>query len=454
MTVSNRHTSYVLWCSFVVALGGLLFGFDTAVVSGAVEDLRSVFVLNSFELGFTVAVALIGTIFGALIFGKPADWYGRRTMLFVIGLLYLISAIGSGAAWDWYSFVFFRFIGGLGVGGASVLSPMYIAEIAPAKYRGRLVALTQFNIVFGILLAFFSNYIIKVIDIGNVDWRLMFGIEALPAAAFLLLLFAVPQSPRWLISKQRVDEAKSILLKLGSDNDNLDVVVSEISSSLDIKHHSLRERFLQRKYAVPISLAVAIAMFNQLSGINAILYYAPSIFMSAGAGSNAAFLQAVAIGFVNLIFTMLALLVIDFLGRRTLMLVGSIGYIVSLATVATAFFTYSADFTPTGNMIVLISLFVFIAAHAFGQGAVIWVFISEIFPNRVRARGQSLGAFTHWIMAALISWTFPLIAEFSGGIIFAFYTVMMVLQLIWVIFIMPETKGIPLEQIQKKLGVS
>jgi len=488
--------SYLLGNTIIAALGGLLFGFDTAVISGTEPWLEKIYELSKFWLGFTVASALIGTIAGSILAGRPADAHGRRKVLFLIALLYLVSALGCAFAWDWYSLLFFRFLGGLAVGGASVVSPMYIAEISPAPYRGRLVAVTQFNIVLGILLAFFSNFLIAQLDMGEVEWRWMFGVEAAPAAVFFCLLFLTPCSPRWLVSRGRVEEARAVLGKLGTDADNLEEEISEIQASLDLTHHSLREPFFRRAYIKPILLAVAIAAFNQLSGINALMYYAPRIFSMSGAGEDAALLQAVAVGFTNLIFTMLALAVIDRFGRKKLMIVGSIGYILSLGVTAGTFYTYEEEFhraknaaeavekakevvgelpddaaaldalsraeevseaafaaASTGGLIVLISLLVFIASHAFGQGAVIWVFISEVFPNRVRARGQALGSFTHWFMCAGISWTFPVFAEASGGHTFAFYAAMMVLQLFWVLLIMPETKGIPLEQIQKKLGI-
>jgi sugar porter (SP) family MFS transporter len=440
----------LITATLVAALGGLLFGFDTAVISGTTHWLKDVFDLTSFWLGFTVAGALIGTIVGSILVGRPADRFGRRYILFVLAIFYFISAVGSAFAWSWVSFLLFRFLGGLAVGGASVVSPMYIAEISPARVRGRLVAVTQFNIVLGILLAFFSNFLIAGLDLGAVEWRWMFGVEALPAAAFFFLLFLNPCSPRWLVAKGRIDEAKAVLETCGTDSGSIEKEIQEIQSSLDLEHHSLREPFFIRKYMKPIFLAVAIAMFNQLSGINALMYYAPYIFKMAGAGSESALLQTVAVGGTNLIMTMLALAVIDFFGRRKLMLVGSFGYILSLGMTAWAFYTYGTEFTAAGSLVVLISLLIFIASHAFGQGAVIWVFISEIFPNRVRARGQALGSFTHWFM---VSWTFPMIAAESGGHTFAFYGICMVGQLIWVLFIMPETKGVSLEQIQKKLGI-
>jgi len=423
------------------------------VISGTTQWLEKIFELSSFWLGFTVASALIGTIIGALAVGKPADRYGRRTILFVLASLYFISAVGSALAWNWISFLLFRFLGGLGVGGASVVSPMYIAEISPAKYRGRLVAITQFNIVLGILLAFFSNYFITSLNLGAIEWRWMFGVEAFPAFVFFSLLFLNPLSPRWLVANNRMDEAEDVLEKFGTDTGDIEEEIQVIQKSLDIKHYNLQERFFQKKYQKPILLAVAIAIFNQLSGINALMYYAPRIFEMAGAGSSTALLQTVAVGGTNLIITMGALAIIDHFGRKKLMLVGSIGYIISLGTTAWAFYTYGTDFSGAGNMIVLISLLVFIASHAFGQGSVIWVFISEIFPNRVRARGQALGSFTHWFMCAVISWTFPVIAKLSGGHTFAFYAICMIAQLFWVLFVMPETKGISLEELQEKFGI-
>ena len=446
-------TRALLSATIIAALGGFLFGFDTAVISGTTEQLQIVFDLSSAALGFTVAGALIGTVVGALLAGKPADLLGRRASLTLIAVLYFVSAVGSGLAWDWYSFLLFRFLGGIGVGGASVVSPMYIAEISPARYRGRLVAVTQLNIVLGILVAYFSNYLIAGFALGAAEWRWMFGIEALPAAAFFFLLFLTPFSPRWLVAQGRPAEARSVLRALGSDAGGVEDEVREIQASLALERHSLQEPLFQEVYRQPIQLAVLIAVFNQLSGINALMYYAPHIFRLAGADENSALLQAVAVGGTNLVFTMAALAVIDRIGRRKLMVAGSIGYILSLSVTAAAFHAYGTDFNEFGSAVVLASLLVFIASHAFGQGAVIWVFLSEIFPNRVRARGQALGSSTHWVMAALISWTFPIVADISGAHVFAFYAAMMVLQLLWVLRVMPETKGVPLEEIQKRFGI-
>ena len=484
---SSRLRGYVLGCAVIAALGGLLFGFDTAVISGAESTLKEIYdveyeklgrlfgrpthVLTAEEAeagmegpteqslpylqrtafwhGLLVAAALLGTVIGAIMFGKPADRHGRRTILFVLGILYFISAVGSGLAWNMASFVAFRCIGGLAVGGASVVSPMYVAEISPARFRGRLVALVQFNIVLGILLAYLSNFMIDgfQLDKFTLEWRWMFAVEAFPAVGFTLLLFLTPRSPRWLVTQKRLDEARSVLGKVGTDSGSVENEIGAIQTSLDFEHHNLREPLFCRKYARPIMLAVMISVFNQLSGINALIYYTKRIFEMAGYEESAALGSSVGLGLVNLIVTMAALAIIDHFGRKKLMLVGSIGYILSLGATAWAFYT------DAGGIVVLISLIVFISSHAFGQGAVIWVFIGEVFPNRVRARGLALGCFTHWIMAALISLTFPVIAEVSGAHVFAFYCICMVGQLIWVVLIMPETKGTPLEEIQKKMGI-
>ena len=446
----------LLGSALVAALGGLLFGFDTAVISGTTDALKAQYNLNGFWLGFTVAGALIGTILGASTAGQPSDRFGRKPVLMVMAIFYLVASLGSALAWDWYSFVAFRLVGGIAVGGASVVSPLYIAEIAPAAYRGRLVGVQQFNIVLGILLAFLSNYLIARLDLGATEWRWMLGIQAVPSLVFFVLLFPTPESPRWLVGQGKVATARTILTRLGVEpgSAGVDLEIAEIERSLAEDRRLGTDTLFRRAYRKPIALAMTIALFNQLSGINALMYYAPTIFKMAGAGDGSALLQSVAVGGTNLIFTMLAMLVIDNFGRRKLMLVGSIGYITSLALTAWAFTTYGSKFDSTGGTIVLVSLLVFIASHAFGQGAVIWVFIGEVFPNRVRARGQALGCSVHWIMAALISWTFPIFAsDLGAGNTFAFYALMMVGQLGWVLLVMPETKGVPLEEIQRRLGV-
>ena len=450
---ASPNRSYVIGCAIVAALGGLLFGFDVAVTSGMTETLPALYNLNDYWKGFTFAAALIGTIFGAVGVGKPADILGRRNVLFLIAATYFVSAVGSALAWNWVSFVVFRIIGGLAVGASSVVSPMYTAEISPARLRGRLVAITQFNIVFGILLAYFSNYLIGMFQLGDVEWRWMLGVEAFPAAAFFFLIFLTPESPRWLVAQKRPEEARAVLARVETDAVSVDAELAEIQKAIDVEHHSLREPFFQKKYRGPILLAIAIAAFNQLSGVNAILYYAEEIFRKVGLGAQAARLNTVGVGLMNLVFTMLAMSVIDRFGRKKLMIVGSLGYIASLSATAWAYYTYGKSFDSVGGAVVFIALLVFIAAHAFGQGAVIWVFLSEIFPNRVRARGQALGSFTHWVFAAAIIWAFPQLSEGSLGHAFAFFAAMMVLQLVWVIALMPETKGVPLEKLQEKLGI-
>ena len=442
-------TRALMSSALIAALGGLLFGFDTAVISGTTDVLRKVYALDSASLGLTVASALLGTIAGALLAGRPADAFGRRTSLFVIAALYLVSALGSAFAWSWHALLAMRFIGGLAVGGASVVSPMYIAEISPAAYRGRLVAVTQLNIVVGVLVAFFSNYLLSGAGLGDATWRYMLGVEAIPAAAFFLLLLATPRSPRWLVAQGQLDAARQVLQRLGLTGPAAQQRIAEIRVALVEARSQRRAPLLRGENLRPVTLAVAIAMFNQLSGINALMYYAPSIFKMAGAAESSALLQTVLMGGINLFFTALALFIIDHVGRRRLMLVGSVGYIVSLTTTAWAFHSFGNDFTDTASVVVLCSLLLFVASHAFGQGAVIWVFISEVFPNHLRARGQSLGSFSHWFMAAVVSWSFPIIAEASGGYVFGFYALMMVLQLGWVLWIMPETKGVSLEQIQQ-----
>ena len=436
----------------VAALGGFLFGFDTAVISGTTRWLSDYFDLTNATLGFTVASAILGTVAGALLAGRPSDRFGRRTVLFGLALLYLVSAIGSALAQHWSLFLIYRFIGGIGVGGSSVVAPVYIAEITPARKRGRMVAIVQLNVVTGMLIAYLSNYLISTLELGHIEWRWMLGVEAIPAFLFFLLLFFIPLSPRWLVSRGRNGEAVSVLEKCGTDTGSVEEEIREIKESLERASGASGERLFTRKYRTPIFLAVAIAIFNQLSGINAVLYYAPRIFRMAGAGEQSSLLQSVAIGGTFVIFTTLALSIIDRFGRKTLMIVGSLGYIISLAVTAWAFYTYGTDFNRAGSTVVLVSVLLFMASHSFGQGTVIWVFISEIFPNTVRARGQALGSFTHWFMAAVISWTFPVIAEISGGHTFAFYATCMVGQLLWVLFMMPETRGLTLESIQKRLS--
>ncbi|MBZ5596565.1 MAG: sugar porter family MFS transporter [Acidobacteriia bacterium] len=441
-----KLNAYLLKSAVVAALGGLLFGFDTAVIAGTTRALTDTYHLTPGTLGLTVASALWGTIIGAIFAGIPGDRYGRRDSLRGMAVLYFVSAVGCAFAWDWYSLVFFRFVEGLAIGGSSVLGPMYIAEISPPNWRGRLVGFFQFNVVLGILLAYFSNYVVGLLQFGDVEWRWKLGISAFPAALFLAMLFAIPRSPRWLAKTGRVVEAREVLRLTGEQN--YEQELAEIVASIDLEHGHGQEPLFQWKYRVPIFLAVSIGMFNQLSGINAILYYLNDIFERAGFSKVSGDLQAVAVGATNLLFTMIAMSVIDRIGRKTLLLTGSVGTAASLAGVAWIFFTGK-------NERFLVWLLIgYIASFAFSQGAVIWVFISEVFPNRVRAKGQSLGSFAHWFMNALISGIFPLMAASSGGSPFIFFSLMMVLQFFVVLFLYPETKGVSLEAMQKKLGIS
>jgi sugar porter (SP) family MFS transporter len=442
----KKKNTYVFTCALIAALGGLLFGFDTAVISGAEKSIQEMFGLDGFWHGFTVAIALIGTIVGAMTAGKPADKYGRKSVLIVIAIIYGISALATAVADDWLVFISFRFIGGIGVGASSVIGPMYIAEIAPAHIRGRLVGMFQLNVVSGILLAFFSNYLIS--SMVEVDaWRWMLGVQALPAFIFFLLLFYIPSTPRLLVLKGKSKEALSLLKKLASLNPEKEL--KEIEESLYGDNETSSTNLFAKEYRLPVMLAILVAIFNQMSGINAIMYYAPRIFEMTGFGKDDALLQSVTIGATNFIFTMLAMTVIDKFGRKKLLLIGSVGMMVFLGMVAKTLFEGS-----TGNILVVVYLIGFIAFFAFSQGAVIWVFISEIFPNKVRAKGQALGSFTHWIMAAMVSWMFPAIAESGvngGGVAFMIFSVAMLVQLIVVYKFFPETKGKSLEQIQKEL---
>jgi len=434
-----NKTRIFTW-SVIIALGGFLFGMDTAVISGAEQTIQSLWGLNAFEHGLTVSIALIGTVIGAMLGGFPTDRLGRRQTLIWIAVLYFVSAVGSALAYDWITFMFFRFIGGLGVGCSSVTAPMYIGEIAPASYRGRLVAMFQFNIVFGILIAFLSNYLLQ--NAGEHAWRWMLGVEAFPAALFLILVFRLPESPRWLIVKKgMVERAREIFAMI--DPGAADREVSAVVNSHARHEGRSQERLFSGKYTFPVSLAVLIAVFNQVSGINAIIYYAPRIFEMTGLGTDSALLSTAGLGLVNFIFTLLAMSFIDRYGRRTLMLIGSFGLIATLALVSNAFFTENFSGVP-------LYLFAYIAFFAFSQGAVIWVFISEIFPTEVRAKGQALGSFTHWFMAAAIAFTFPVFAEkLGGGVSFLIFTIMMVLQLLFVWKMMPETKGKSLEGVDQ-----
>ncbi|WP_316667572.1 sugar porter family MFS transporter [uncultured Propionibacterium sp.] len=456
---ATRANGLVLRSAIVAALGGLVFGFDTAVISGTTTSLERVFNLSSSGLGFTVAMATIGTIVGALFSGNLADRYGRKIMLYSIGGLYIIGSLGSAftPAGAHGVFLVFRFLGGIGVGMSSVCAPIYTAEIAPAAHRGRLVGLVQGNVVLGILLAYLSNYIIRLIAPEDVAWRWMLGVMAVPAIVFFVLLLGVPETPRWLMSQGRQEQAVAISRRLCSTQEESDEQIAEIRAQLaeEAELRSVRVKFFSKRYRKVILMAFCIAMFNQMSGVNAILYYAPVVIQEAGASENSSYLMSVAVGLMNLIATMAALTVIDRIGRRALMIVGSIGYLVSLGFLAGVMYGFSGHFNTASSMLVLIGLLVFIAAHAFGQGSVIWVFISEIFPNRVRGRGQSLGSMTHWSFAAITTYAFPpVIDSLGGGVAFTIFFVFMCGQLLWVLKVMPETKGVPLEDMEERLGLA
>jgi|SRR5271165_6464611 len=434
-----------LW-SITSALAGFLFGFDTVVISGAEQKIQQLWSLSAGWHGIAIASALYGTVVGSLLGGWPTDRFGRRVTLLLIGVLYFFGASGSALASDVYSFSAARLIGGIGIGISTVAAPLYIAEIAPPAYRGRLAGMFQFNIVFGILVAYLSNALLS--GLGEQAWRWMLGVAAFPSLLYTALCFGLPESPRWLISRKGDVAAAIRVLRRIRPEDSDAQLAAEADSIRGASQGAGSARFWTWNLRIPILLAVLIAFFNQMSGINAILYFAPRIFELTGLGSKAAMLQSVGIGLTNLIFTFVGLWLIDRLGRRTLLFVGSFGYIASLGLVSWAFFTAHFGLVP-------ICIFAFIAAHAIGQGAVIWVYISEIFPNRQRAEGQALGSFTHWIFAAALTTFFPkLVSVFPPGYVFAFFAGMMMLQLLWVKTCMVETKGVPLEQVQLRLGVA
>lgn len=455
MTSLTQDTSppngYLLRCALVAALGGLLFGFDTCVISGAQNQLKTLFSLTGNEQGFMTASALIGTIIGCLIAGKPGDLFGRRKCLVISAILFFVSAVGSGLAWDFWSLVIFRIIGGIGIGGSTVICPMYLAEIAPARWRGRLGAFFQFNIVLGILVAFLSNYLLGLTGAGDYEWRWKLGVEAAPALAFWLLLAAIPESPRWLVMRGRGAEAEKVFAQTGAGD--AAAQVAAVRDSLRAENAAAARRaepLFQKKYALPVFLAFTVAAFNQFDGINALLYYLSPIFSMAGFDKVSGDLQSVIIGAANLIFTMLGMLIIDKVGRKPLLLACAAGTGAALLGVAYIF-------TANQHQGALVWLLVgYIACHAFGQGAVIWVYISEVFPNAVRAKGQTLGSATHWVFAAAISWLFPVFAKDAGqpgaGIPFWFFAAMMLVQIIVVLKWFPETKGIPLEEMQARLA--
>jgi SP family arabinose:H+ symporter-like MFS transporter len=443
VSVFNRR---IFFWAIVSALAGFLFGFDTVVISGAEQKIQALWGLSPGLHGFAIGSALYGTVLGSLFGGLPTDYFGRKKTLLCIGVLYVVSAIGCAFSTGVVMFIVARVIGGIGIGISTVAAPLYISEIAPPAYRGRLAGMFQFNIVFGILIAFASNALLA--GIGENAWRWMLGVAAFPSVIYTVMCFAIPESPRWLIGRKGDRAAGIKVLKLIEP----EVTTAQVESDADTILAASSERvtsahFWTWRSRVPILLAFLIAFFNQLSGINAILYFAPRIFEMTGLGAKAALLQSVGIGVTNLIFTFVGLWLIDRLGRRTLLFIGSFGYIASLGLTAWAFFSQHYSIVPA-------CIFAFIAAHAIGQGAVIWVFISEIFPNRHRAEGQTLGSSTHWVFAALLTTFFPkMVSAFPPGYVFAFFAFMMVLQLVWVKTMVPETKGVPLEQMQKRLGI-
>lgn len=431
----------MMW-AITAALAGFLFGFDVVVISGADKKLQLLWnSSDAFHGAVVMGMALWGTVIGAIFGGIPTNRWGRKKTLLAIGILYTLSAIGSALSNDPYVFAFFRFMGGLGVGASTIAAPAYISEIAPAKDRGRLVSLYQFNIVLGILVAFFSNYLLS--GIGDNDWRWMLGVQAIPAIIYTLFVITIPESPRWLISQSRVEEAKKVMKIISPDQDS-ELLATQMEEDYA---DAPKENIFMKKYRFPLTLAFLVAFFNQMSGINAFLYYAPRIFGEAGLGEKTALLSSIGIGVVNMVFTLVGVNLIDKVGRKKLMFIGSIGYIISLGLVSMAFY-----FHWTG-LAIPIFLFLFIASHAIGQGTIIWVFISEIFPNHLRASGQSFGSSTHWVLAAIIPSLIPtLFSTIGPGTVFLVFTIAMVFQLLFVIFMMPETKGTTLEKLSKSLS--
>jgi sugar porter (SP) family MFS transporter len=437
--------SHVVKSTIVGALGGLLFGFDTAVISGTTHALSLVYHLSPALLGVTVSSALVGTVMGAMAAGIPGQKFGRRDTLRVMAIFYVLSAIGCALAWNWSALIVFRFIGGLGIGGSSVLGPMYIAEIAPPKWRGRLVGFFQVNIVIGILLAYISNATIGSLHLGAAEWRWMFGVSGVPAAIFLAALFIIPRSPRWLVTQSNLEEALAVLRVTGVPQPKKEL--DEIVASVHLERSASTDPLFSRRYRFPIFIAITVGMFSQLSGINAILYYLNDIFALAGASKISGNLQAVAVGATNLVATLLAMSVIDKFGRKKLLLIGTVGLFVCLTIISILFITRS----HLDWLVWLLMLY--IASFAMSQGAVLWVYISEVFPNRVRSKGQSLGSSSHWITNAIISLVFPVMAKSSGAYPFIFFAAMMVVDFVLVWFYYPETSGISLEEMQHKFGI-
>ncbi|MFC4848119.1 sugar porter family MFS transporter [Hephaestia sp. GCM10023244] len=438
-----RPSRTVVECTIAAALGGLLFGFDTAVISGVTHSLSALYELTPSSLGFTVAIALWGTIVGAAGGGYAGDRWGRRASLRALAILFIVSSVGCALAWDWMSFLLSRFVAGVAIGASSVLGPMYIAEIAPARWRGRMVGSFQLMIVFGILVAYFSNYMVGTLGLGETEWRWKIGISAVPAVLFFAILFRIPRSPRWLVERGRIDEAREVLALVAGPVADQELV--DIQQSLASDRVAGNQPLFSRRYRIPVMLAITLALFNQFSGINPTLYYLNDIFAKAGFDKVSGDLQAVAIGLTNLSFTILAMCIIDKVGRKKLLLVGSVGTFVCMSAIATLFYTGAYQ-----NLL-LWPLVGFVAFFAVSQGSVIWVYISEIFPNSVRGKGQSLGSFTHWFACAMLSNFFPVVAEYSAAGPFVFFATMMALQFFVVMRFFPETKGFTLEELQQQL---
>jgi SP family arabinose:H+ symporter-like MFS transporter len=438
-----RLNRTVIESTMIASLGGLLFGFDTAVIAGITHALTERFHLSPTSLGFTVAIALWGTTVGAACGGYAGNRLGRRDSLRALALLFIASAVGCAFAWDWASFIVFRSVAGIAIGASSVLGPMYIAEIAPAQWRGRMVASFQFNIVFGILVAYFSNYVIGTLNLGPTEWRWKLGVSAVPALFFLVMLFRIPRSPRWLVEKGRFEEAKRALDKIAGSATSLELAA--IKESLASDRIAGNQPLFSRRYRIPVMLAVMVALFNQLSGINPILYYLNDIFEKAGFTKVSSDLQAIVIGATNLIFTAVGMSIIDKVGRKKLLIVGSVGTFACLTAISVLFLT------GLHQNLLLWPLMGFIAFFAVSEGAVIWVYISEIFPNSVRAKGQSLGSMTHWLTCAMLATFFPVVAVHTVAGPFIFFASMMVLQFVAVLWFFPETKGFTLEELQCRL---
>ena len=438
-----RATIAIVLSAAGAALGGLLFGFDTAVISGATQALQERFALTDASLGFTVASALIGTVIGSLVTGAPADRYGRKAIMLSVAIAYVISSLGTGLAQSWPMLIAFRFLGGLAIGAASVVTPIYIAEVSPAKFRGRLVAMNQLNIVLGILIAFLSNYLIAQALPPEAAWRWMFGIVAVPSALFLAVTFLLPESPRWLAVHGQHAKSVQVMARLGFLDPAAELTRIEAAERRDAGQGDAR--LFQSAHSFPVACAIAIALFNQLSGINAKLYYAKRHFELAGARADSALLQSIAVGGTNLLFTVAALFFIDRFGRKPLLIVGSVVCAAALLLVG-----WQLERSAPNGTLILGGLLAFIAAFAISQGAVIWVFISVVFPSAVRGKGQALGSTTHWVAAAAITWLFPIVASAVGGWVFAFFGAMMLLQLLWTLRVMPETNGVALEDMNLK----